>query len=297
MPADAPSADAIARIRRFNRAVTREAGALDASFLGRGRPLGAARLLCAIGRDGRDIAAVRAELALDSGLTSRLLRGLEAEGLIALAPDPADRRRRIARPTAAGQVEIAAYDALSDRRAGAVLAGFGRNAEALLAAMDLIATALLSDRIEIAEADPEAAEARHCLAAYYAELAQRFETGFDVARSRDPATADMRPPRGSFLVARADGLPLGCVGLRGSGTATAEIKRLWVAPGARGQGLARRLMAEAEARARALGIATLRLDTNRTLTEAIALYRRAGWSEIPAFSDEPYAHHWFEKRL
>lgn len=296
MPAEIPT-DPIARIRRFNRAVTRETGALDASFLGRGRPLGAARTLCAIGREGRDIAAVRAELALDSGLMSRLLRTLEAEGLITLAPDPADRRRRIARTTDRGRAEIAAYDRLSDRRASALLAGFGRKTDALLAAMDLVATALAADRTEIAETDPEAPEARHCLQSYYAELGQRFDTGFDPATSLDPSAADMRPPRGSFFTAHADGLPLGCVGLKGTGTPTAEIKRLWVAPAARGQGLARRLMAAVEARAGALGITTLRLDTNRTLSEAIALYRRSGWAEVPAFNAEPYAHHWFEKHL
>ncbi len=287
----------IARIRRFLRAVTREAGALDASFLGRGRPLGAARLLHAIGADGRDLAAVRADLALDSGLMSRLLRGLEAEELVSLAADPADRRRRIARPTAKGLAELAAYDRLSDRRAAALLAGFGGQAAPLLEAMDRIAASLLRDRIAIDRHDPEAPAARACLAAYYAELAQRFETGFDPAHSLDPAAADMRPPRGAFLIAQADGLALGCVGLKGQGGTTAEVKRLWVAPEARGQGLARRLLAAAEEAARGLGIDRLRLDTNRTLTEAIALYRRAGWSEIPAFNAEPYAHHWFEKRL
>ncbi|WP_127903142.1 bifunctional helix-turn-helix transcriptional regulator/GNAT family N-acetyltransferase [Solirhodobacter olei] len=299
MPNTGPAPDPadIARIRRFNRAVTREAGALDASFLGRGRPLGAARALCAIGRDGRDVSAVRAELGLDSGLMSRLLRGLEAEGLVTLAPDPADRRRRLARPTAAGLREIAAYDRLSDRRAEALLSGLGRTAPALLAAMDLVATALLHDRTEIAEADPAAPAARACLAAYYAELARRFEAGFDVTLSRDPAAPDMRPPRGSFLLALSDGQPVGCVGLKGDGGPVAEIKRLWIAPSARGQGLARRLMAAAEARARALGITTLRLDTNRALAEAIALYRRTGWAEVPAFNDEPYAQHWFEKGL
>ena len=69
----------IDRIRRFNRSVTAEVGALDSSFLGRGRPLGAARVLWSITPDGTDVADVRQQLRLDSGLMSRLLRGLEAD--------------------------------------------------------------------------------------------------------------------------------------------------------------------------------------------------------------------------
>ena len=80
--------DPVARVRRFNRAVTSEVGALDTSFLGRGRPLGAARVLNAIGNRRTDVAEIRAYLDLDSGLMSRLLRGLEEEGLIRTVPHP-----------------------------------------------------------------------------------------------------------------------------------------------------------------------------------------------------------------
>ncbi len=104
--------DAIARLRRFNRAVTREVGALDTSFLGRGRPLGMARVLQLVQPDGTDVALIRDRLALDSGLMSRFLRSLEREGLITTASDPADRRRRIARLTEAGREEMAAYDTI-----------------------------------------------------------------------------------------------------------------------------------------------------------------------------------------
>ncbi len=151
--------------------------------------------------------------------------------------------------------------------------------------------------IRIAEIDPEAADARYCLGEYYATLARRFETGFEVTKSLDPDAGALRPPFGAFLLALSGDAPLGCVALKGSGGEVGEIKRLWIAPAARGMGLATRLMEAAETRARTLGMTTLRLDTNRALTEAIALYRRLGWIEIPAFNAEPYAHHWFEKRL
>ncbi len=95
--------DAIASVRRFNRVVTQKAGALEAGFLGLGRPLGAARVLWEIGPAGCEVRALRRRLGLDSGYLSRLLRGLEAEQLVAVAPDPADRRRRIATLTAAGR--------------------------------------------------------------------------------------------------------------------------------------------------------------------------------------------------
>ncbi|MDF0603508.1 helix-turn-helix domain-containing GNAT family N-acetyltransferase [Psychromarinibacter sp. C21-152] len=285
----------VARIRRFNRAVTTEVGALDASFLGRGRPLGAARVLNAIGPDGTELGAIRDDLNLDKGLLSRLLKGLEDEGLVTLSPDPDDGRRRIARHTPKGADECARYDALSDARAERLLASHPKS-EALLAAMDLVASALGQHRIEIVAADPRADDARYCLSEYYAELARRFAQGFDVSLSRDPDAAAMTPPAGAFLLAMSDGLPIGCVGLKGPGP-LAEVKRLWVAPSARGLGLARRLMDETEERARTLGMTTLRLDTNSALPEAVALYRATGWTEIDRFNDDPYPDVFFEKHL
>jgi ribosomal protein S18 acetylase RimI-like enzyme len=70
-----------------------------------------------------------------------------------------------------------------------------------------------------------------------------------------------------------------------------------VAPAARGLGLGRRLLGALESRAAAAGSRTVRLDTNRTLTEAIALYRSVGYREVTPFNDQPYADHWFERRL
>lgn len=289
-------ADPVRRFRRFARAVTREVGALDTSFLGRGRPLGSARVINAIGSGRTDVAELRAYLDLDSGLMSRLLRGLEEEGLIETTPHPADARRRVASLTVSGVREFEAYEALSDARAAALL-DRAAHADELLRAMDVIASALGRDLIAIEERDPAGDAARHCLERYYAELAARFPTGFDVARSRDPDAKDMIRPRGAFLVAMSDGVPVGCLGLKGGTGGAAEIKRLWVCPSARGLGLARRLMTAAEDAARALSIATLRLDTNRALPEAAKLYRATGWTEIERFNDDPYAEVFFEKRL
>src|SRR5215470_14028334 len=133
--------DAVSRVRRFNRAVTSEVGALDTSFLGRGRPLGAARVLNAIGHGRSDVAEIRDYLGLDSGLMSRLLRSLEEEELIETAPHPEDARRRVVRLTRPGRREFKAYETLSNSRAEALLARHARP-DALLAAMDMIGSAL-----------------------------------------------------------------------------------------------------------------------------------------------------------
>ena len=290
------SFDPISRVRRFNRVVTCEVGALDTSFLGRGRPLGAARVLNAIGQGQSDVASIREYLGLDSGLMSRLLRGLEDEGLIETVSNRQDARRRIARLTEAGRCEFQAYEALSNAQAEIFLARHSRPEE-LLHAMDLVASVLGRSRIVVEEMDPRHNDARFCLSEYYAELARRFENGFEVSLSRDPDAVDMIRPRGAFLVAMSDSLPIGCVGLKGTGSEVAEIKRLWVAPSARGLGLARRLMTAAEDVARELSINILRLDTNSTLAEAQQLYRNTGWSEIGRFNDDPYPDTFFEKHL
>lgn len=288
--------DPIARIRRFNRAVTRETGALDQSFLGRGRPLGPARVLHAIGHHSPQLDEIRAYLDLDKALLSRFLKSLGQEGLITLAADPADGRRKLATLTPAGRAELAAYDALSDARADALLARHPKP-EALLAAMDLVASALGQDHTDMLELDPRDPRAIACLTEYYAELGRRLHTGFDVKLSADPGATDMLRPRGAFLVAMSDGLPLGCVGLKGTDKGYAEIKRLWVSPAARGMGLAKRLMAAIEHTARDLGISLLRLDTNSALPEAVTMYQTAGWTQIDRFNDDPYPDYFFEKRL
>lgn len=288
--------DAISRFRRFARAVTKEVGALDTSFLGRGRPLGAARVINAIGSGRTDVADIRDYLGLDSGLMSRLLRSLEEEGLVLTMPSADDGRRRVASLTEAGAHEFQAYEDLSNARASDLLDQF-KNTDELLNAMDLIASALGRDRITISQADPRSEAARYCLGEYYAELSIRFKTGFDVSLSRNPDALDMVSPRGAFLLALSDGFPVGCVGLKGSGGDVAEIKRLWVSQSARGLGIAKRLMHAAEAAARELSVKTLRLDTNSALPEAVKLYCASGWVEIDRFNDDPYPDRFFEKHL
>ena len=152
-------------------------------------------------------------------------------------------------------------------------------------------------RIEIVETDPTAPEALYCLSAYLTELKRRLGFRFEMTEALAHGAEAMRPPRGSFLVALSDGLPVGCAGLMAYDGSWAEVKRVWVAPTARGLGLARDLMDEIETAARRRAVPVLRLDTNSGLPEALALYRRLGWSEIPRYNDSDEPDAFFEKRL
>jgi DNA-binding MarR family transcriptional regulator/ribosomal protein S18 acetylase RimI-like enzyme len=285
-------------VRRFNRTVTQRIGALDDTFLSRARPLGQARLLWEIGADGTQVRALRSRLDLDSGYVSRLLRALQVDGLITVDADPDDGRVRTVRLTAAGLAERAELD----RRAAELAAGIlnpltGRQRDRLVTAMAEVERMLTASMVRIGVTDPRLPSARYCLSAYFAELGQRFDTGFDPARSLPADDRDLTPPAGILLVATLHDDPVGCGALRYHDDAPTEVKRMWVSPTVRGLGLGRRLLAELEARAAAHGTRALRLETNRALTEAIGLYRAAGYREIDAFNDEPYAHHWFEKTL
>jgi DNA-binding MarR family transcriptional regulator/GNAT superfamily N-acetyltransferase len=286
------------QIRRFNRLVTRRVGALETNYLRRGRPLAEARLIFEIGADGVDLRTLRTRLGLDSGYLSRLLQSLKAQGLIAVARGDGDGRRRRVNLTRKGGAERVAYDRLSDRLAASMLVALDEAQRGrLVMAMGEVERLIRTASVEVAAEAPMSADARRCLEAYFSELAARFEGGFDAAKGDSARVDDMAPPSGLFVVARLDGDAVGCGGLKRSGKTTGEIKRVWTAPSARGIGVARRLLRTLEAAARGMGLTTLRLDTNRALTEAHALYRKEGFREIARFNDNPYADHWFEKRF
>ncbi|SDN71129.1 bifunctional helix-turn-helix transcriptional regulator/GNAT family N-acetyltransferase [Geodermatophilus sp. DSM 45219] len=290
--------EAVAQVRRFNRTVTQRIGALEDAFLARGRPLGHSRVLWEVGADGTDVRTLRSRLDLDSGYLSRVLRALEAEGLVSVAASPADGRVRVARLTPSGVRERGELDARSDEAAAAVLAGLGAAQRSrLVAAMAEVERLLQASMVDVRPADPRDPDARACIAAYFAELARRFPDGFDPGRSLPAADDELVPPAGLLLLARLHGEPVGCAALKSHGREPAEVKRMWVADSVRGLGVGRRLLGAVEEHARAAGVRTLRLETNRSLAEAITFYRSAGYREVPAFNDEPFADHWFEKHL
>jgi DNA-binding MarR family transcriptional regulator len=288
----------VEQLRRFHRTVTERVGALEAEYLGRSRPLGESRVLWEIGRDGVDVRDLRRRLGLDSGYASRMLRSLEAQGLVVVEASRADGRVRTARLTAGGKRELAELDRLSDDLASSILEPLDERQRARLAdAADTVRRLLEASLVTVAPEPADSADARWCIARYFEELGRRFDTGFDPARSIPAAEADISPPHGVLLVARLRGRPIGCGALKLHPGEPTELKRMWVEPVARGLGLGRRLLRELEQYAADAGATAIRLETNGALSEAIALYRSAGYDEVPRFNDEPYAHHWFEKRL
>jgi GNAT superfamily N-acetyltransferase len=142
--------------------------------------------------------------------------------------------------------------------------------------------------VELAPEDPAGDAARACLERYFGEIDERFEAGFQEGTA-------LPFESGVFIVARLRGEPIGCGALKT--TDPPEIKRMWVAPEARGLGVGRRILAELERHAVERGAGAIRLETNRVLGEAQQLYRSSGYVEVEPFNDEPYAHHWFSKSL
>jgi DNA-binding MarR family transcriptional regulator/GNAT superfamily N-acetyltransferase len=284
--------------RRFNRIVTERVGALNERFLGRERPLGEARLLWEIGLDGCEVRLLRARLGLDSGYLSRLLGSLQAAGLVKVTMGRGDRRIRVARLTTAGRRERAALDQRSDELARSLLAPLPvKQREQLVAAMREVERLLTSASVQITTVDPEHPDARYCLAEYVAELNRRSPRGFDPSLGATALPHEVRPPAGAFLVAYLHGEAVGCGAVKHHADRPAEIKRMWISPKARGLGLGRRLLETLEACAVAGGARVAHIETSAVLVEALSLYRSTGWAEVPAFNDEPFADHWFEKTL
>ena len=286
------------QVRSFNRLVTQRIGALNDHYLSRDRSLGEARLLWEIGSEGCDARQLRARLDLDSGYLSRLLRSLEAARLVSVQPSKVDKRVRTVHLTPGGLVERELLERRSDELARSFLAPLSESRRArLVTAMAEVERLLTGALVDVRAVDPAHPDAQMCLREYFVELGQRFETGFDPALSIPAELHELRPPAGLFLVATLRSEPVGCGGLKFHGDEPTELKRMWVADSVRRLGIGRRLLSELERHAAAAGARVVRLETNKALTEAISLYRSAGYHEVDAFNDEPYAHHWFEKQL
>jgi DNA-binding MarR family transcriptional regulator/GNAT superfamily N-acetyltransferase len=290
--------EAVARVRRFNRLVTQRVGALNDHFLARERPLAEARVLWEIGREGCEVRVLRARLELDSGHLSRLLRALEADGLIRVVPSPVDGRVRTAQLRPAGLAERSELDRRSDNLARSLLEPLNASQrDRLLAAMGDVERLLIAALVELRPTDPAHPDAKACFQHYFVELERRSYSRLDPATLIAAKPHELRPPAGLLLVAYLYSEPVGCGAVKHHADAPSEIKRMWVAETARGLGIGRRLLAELEASAARSGATRARLETNRRLTEAIGLYRSAGYVEVAAFNHEPFADHWFEKRL
>jgi ribosomal protein S18 acetylase RimI-like enzyme len=210
---------------------------------------------------------------------------------VTVEQSPHDRRVRTVRLTRRGVAERRVLDRRSDALAQSLLEPLTDDQRTrLVSAMADVERLLTAALVQLDAVDPGHPHAQHCLREYFGELNRRFDAGFD------PDVA-LQPELGVFVVATLHGEPVGCGALKLAARTPAEIKRMWVSDAVRGLGVGRRLLTDLEARAHAAGRRTVRLDTNRNLTEAIAMYRSSGYREVAPFNDEPYAHHWFEKPL
>jgi GNAT superfamily N-acetyltransferase len=201
-------------------------------------------------------------------------------------------------PTRKGSGVLRRLETRSEDRAEALLAPLGeRQRERLVEALATADLLVRAATIELREVSPNDRLARQATAAYFAELDRRFPGGFDAVEQSVDDVAKLGPPQGAFVVATSDGEPVACGGVQALDDGSAEIKRMWVAHDWRGAGLGARLLRQLESIAVGLGHDVVRLDTNGTLTEAIAMYERAGYRRVHAYNVNPYAEVWFEKRL
>ena len=289
----------VAQVRRFNRAVTQRVGALDDSYLASGRPLGEARVLWEIGEEGCEVRALRSRLGLDSGHASRLLRSLEAAGLVEVAPGAADRRVRTARLTPAGLAERRELDRRSDELARSVLEPLPEaQRERLVGAMREVERLLTAALVEIRQVDPAHPDARHCLRSYFAELERRSGRAASTRRpARPPSRTRSGPrrappgrlPRGRrrSAAARSSTSPAApptssACGWRSRPAASGSVAGSW--PSWR--------RAPPRAATAPSGWRPAASSPRRS-----PCTRSAGYVEVPAFNDEPFADHWFEKIL
>jgi DNA-binding MarR family transcriptional regulator/N-acetylglutamate synthase-like GNAT family acetyltransferase len=292
---DPVSRDHVTEFRRFNRYFTRRIGVLDDHYLGQDRPLGEARLLFEIA-EGVSLRELRSRLGLDAGYLSRMAKTLEAQGLVRVSVHPEDNRLRMVGLTPAGRTEVKEQNRRADALAAGLLSGLTEEQRAdLTGALATTRRLLRLAAITVDLVDGHAPDARACLEAYADDIDARFPEGFDKSDLVHPE--EVTGDAGAFFVAYEEGRAVGCGALRRLEPGIGEIRHVWVHPDARRLGLARRLLAALEQAASVRELSVVRLDTHATLTEAQAMYRACGYTEIPAYVDHRYASHWFEKRL
>jgi DNA-binding MarR family transcriptional regulator/GNAT superfamily N-acetyltransferase len=289
----------IADVRRFNRVVTQRVGALNDHFLSRDRPLAVSRLLWEIGTEGGEIVMLRSRLGVDSGQMSRMVRALEADGLVTVTRSSTDGRVGVLRLTERGFTERALLDERSDQLAASILDPLDQAQRTeLVTAMRAIERLIVTSLVELRQLDPESPDAQRCLRAYVAELNRRSpERVFDPNTGATAEPHEVRPPNGAFVVVYLRGEAIGCGAVKHQAGDVTDVKRMWLAESARGLGIGRRLLKHLEHLAREHGSSEAHIETSDVLPEAIALYRSAGYVEVSPFNDEPFADRWFTKPL
>lgn len=285
-------------IRAFNRFYTVRLGLLRKRHLDGRFSLTEARSLFEIGsRPGITATALRQTLGIDNGYLSRVIALHVRAGLIRAAASRADGREKLLTLTAAGRRAVAQLDAQSDRQIAEMLAPLPAAERAELAASLKRAHAALA---RAARPHPRVERVSRADRAALTLLEEYYES-INVVKRDDARTIRrmLREPDTALWLAYVDDRPAGCVMLRPlpQRAASAECKRLYVRPAARGCGIAAALMDALEDWACTQGLRCVYLDTMRTLTSAVALYTARGYKPCARYNDNPQATLFMRKRL
>ena len=229
---------ATATLRHFNRTYTQRIGLLEESFLGLGMPLAAARLVFEIGPTGTTVRELRDRLGLDSGYLSRLLRTLQARGLVVVEPDPEHLRRRRVTLTPKGHSTYRRLDNRSERLAQEILQALSERQRRLTGASTTAELLVRAATVQLRRIDPRSALGYAGSRPVLRRLNRRFPNGFDAQAARAADTAAADDEAAVFVIASSDGLPVGCGGVQRVTATTGEIKRMWVDPRGGEPGLA-----------------------------------------------------------
>ena len=279
----------IAAVRAFNRFYTRKLEVLDQHLLKTPFSLSEARVMYELAHRGELSAKeIGLELGLDPGYLSRIVQKFDEDGLITRKPLPSDRRQYQLNLTAKGRTAFAKLERISQEHVGTMLGALsGDDRGRLLGAMGVIERLLGASAAPLPTAilrDPRPGDMGWVVQSHgalyageygfdatfealVAEIVAQFITSFDAARER-------------CWIADIDGRPVGSVFLVRGDDDVAKLRLLLVEPGARGQGLGQRLVAECVSFARACGYRRITLWTQSILIAARKIYQDAGFALI-----------------
>ena len=155
----------------------------------------------------------------------------------------------------------------------------------------------MSGDLEFRSADAGAEPGAGLIRAMAEEIGALYPIGLEAPGMPSATPGDLGPPGGTFLLGWREGAAVCCGGVKRLPDGTCEIKRMYVVPAARGQGVARALLGALEDAARGLGYSVARLDTGPKQPHARELYESAGYAPIGTFNANPVASFWGEKKL
>lgn len=285
------TADRVTGVRQFNRFYTRQIGLLRQGMLGTPFSLTEGRVLYEIGRRGKATAAeLVAELCLDPGYLSRLVRGFVTAGLVVSTRSATDRRQSILTLTDRGRETFATLDRRSSEEIAILLERLGEDEQRrLLAAMATIQTLLApaaapAARDAVVLRPHRADDLSWVLARHAAIYGREYGWGIQFTVMVAGIIAEFKPGRDpareGCWIADLDGEPVGSVMLVDGGGGVAKLRLLIVEPQARGRGIGRRLVEHCIGFARAAGYQKITLWTQSVLTGARRIYEDAGFVRV-----------------